>query len=191
MRTQTQREEQIKIALAIYRGLPDKERADRFEIALTNLQSEHPDIRRFASDILPVYERAEIEIRMERERLSVLEREVQFVRQQLAQTAGHGQPDIYGGQERSDIRRGAFGVGTLLVCVGGVCWLFFQAGPGIVFGSLAAIGLLKLAFGGSGGKSEGDYVPATEQAQPSQGIRTGQTIIFNVSQNGDVNYTQQ
>lgn len=185
MRAQTEEEKAVSFSLAVYRGLPDNERADKLQ-EWRALPGHH------ARTLVVLCEQHEMSVRLERERLSALEREVQFVRQQLAQTAGqaYGQPDVYG-HERADIRRGAFGVGLVAVSIAGATYLFTTLGPGIVFGSVVAVLLLRLMFAG-GGSQQGDYAQAAGgQAQAGQGIKTGQTIIFNVSQNGDVNFSQQ
>lgn len=179
MRQQTEAEKAVGFSLAIYKGLPDNERAAKLAEWRTM-----PGYN--ARTLVVLCEQYEMHVRLERERLSALEKEVQFVRQQLARTAGqtYGQPDMYG-HERAEIQRAAFGIGLVVAGVGAACWLFFQVGPYVVFGSLAALGLLGLMCGGSSGKPKDDYVPATGQAQG------GQSININITgHGGQINFSQ-
>ena len=177
MRTQTADEQKIAIALAIYRGLPDSERAAKLSEWRT-LPGYH------ARTLVVLCEQYEMSVRAEKERLSALEREVQFVRAQLA-TRTDAQPDIYG-QERAEIRRGAFGVLAVIACVGAAAYAFHVFGVWPVIATVGGAYILSRL--GGGGSEQSDYSAAPGQANT---VTTGQTIIFNVSQNGDVNFIKQ
>lgn len=187
--TTTQSEEKIKIALAIYRGLPDLERHNRLEeIRFKAAKHPTPEIQAFARKILPAVEQAESEI--QRERRAIVE-QAQRDALKTVQTrtiyvqTGYSSPD----DERRtwEIRRGLLAfVGVAIVGAGIVSSVMWVINSGIMpylLGTAFVLFCIGFMINGSGRQDRA--------ATPGGSTTTNtQTIVFNVSQNGNVSYEQ-
>ena len=180
MRVQTEQEFLIKQALAIYRGLPDGERAERMQIARTNRTHPDANVRAMADTLVRLFDQAEREIRADRETRTELERRVR-----LLESRTLVQPDIYG-QSDTEIRRGAFGAGLIILGVSGVVFACYEFGVMTVIGGAVVVAVLRFLFSGSSGNSGTDYTPATGQAAQAQ----TQNIVVNVTMNGNATVVQ-
>jgi hypothetical protein len=160
-------EEKVKFALAIYRGLPDNERADRLREWRT--MPGH-DIR----TLVALCEQHEIAVRLERDRLSAMELQLSEMRKQLETRTV--QPDTishYGQVQDTGRGRAAFGFAIVAGAVGGVCWMFFEFGVWPVVAGGATILFLSSLFGGGGWQKE---------AYPKEPDgHSGHTVVVNVN----------
>lgn len=185
-------EQQIKIksAVAIYRGLPDIERNH----SLTKIRFEadrHPDgnIRTVAGMLLPHIERAELEIRQER---AAMEARIKadIMRQVRAElpARSYTYDTEYDQRKAWEMRRGllAFvGVGIVVAIVGSaVVWVVTSGVmPYLIGGGLLAFFIGFMLSSGSG-RQDGAATPGTAHTTNTQ------TIVFNVSNTGNVSYEQ-
>lgn len=148
--------EQVKIALAIYRGLPDGERQERMDIIRrakyyrTDFSGKvyDPESRTIASVLLPYIEQAEREIQAERAELVRLRKAVQTVRVVHHYQDTDSAP-MYGNSSNPDTARlvravGIFG-GIAAVMFGGGIWILqsgylpYIAGGGLLVFFLSAL----------------------------------------------------
>lgn len=175
MRTQTDEEKATSIALAIYRGLPDNERAVKLS-EWRQMSGYH------ARTLVVLCEQHEMSVRVERERLSALEREVQFVRSQLA-TRTNVQPDIYA-NVRAEQSRAMFGIGIVIVGVGAAAYAFYTFGVWPVVMTLGVAYFLS-KLGSGGGSEQSDNTATTGQSN------AGQSININITgHGGQINFSQ-
>lgn len=178
----TTQADKVKIFLAVYRGLPDNERNAR-RAELSRMPGHD------ARTLLQACERVEADILLQRRqeeetkrRLSALQLQVEQL--QKMQQLTPGQADVYGGQANAEIRRGGFAAGLVFAGLGGVVYLLSEFGVWPVILASGGAYILSRVFGGRG-SAESDAV-----SQPAPAAQN-QTVIINLSQNGDVNFIQQ
>lgn len=186
----TQEQEiKIKSSVAIYRGLTDIERLNK--LAEIRFKADrHPDgnIRTVAAMLLPHIERAELEIRQER---AAMEARIKadIMRQVRAELPARSYYDAEYDQRKAwEMRRGllAFvGIGIVVAFVGSaVVWVVTSGIMPYLIGGALVLFLVGFMVSSGSGRQDGAATPGTAHTTNTQ------TIVFNVSQNGNVSYEQ-
>lgn len=179
----------IKSAVAIYRGLPAPERAQRLDaLKYASGHDPLPDRRKMARTLYPLLERAEREI-MEEERRMRERIKADVLRSLPVQPVLQSGYD-HNPQRSEEMRRAVRAAVIIAVIVGGAV-AAFQAvvSSGLVPVLIGAAVILSCISAMRGGGSESSDSITTPE--PTRQAGQSQTIIFNVSQNGNVTYEQK
>lgn len=174
MRQLNDDENKMQIALAIYRGLSDSQRAER----LAELRT-MPGY--YARTLVTLCERHEYDVRVEKQRMSDLAAQVQNLKLQVENLSVRPVlSDPYNTSANTEIRRASFG--AVLVLSGIVAAYFLIKEFGILMVGGAAFGCFLLSRIRPGEKQTDYATPTTAAAQG------GKTIIVNFSVEGDANF---
>lgn len=182
-----EQEIKIKSAVAIYRGLPAPERAQRLDaLKYASGHDPLPERRQMARALCPLLERAEMEIRAQEKEL------YERIKADILQSIP--QPALQSGYEynpqRSEEMRRAIRAALIIAALigGGVAAFQFIVSSGLIpwiIGGAVVVFCISAMRGGSESSDSETTSEPTRQAGQSQ------TIIFNVSQNGNITYEQK
>lgn len=177
--------EKHKISAAVlqFRGMNDAQRAQVLEVTRYKAKNNPlPEVRQVAALLLPLLEEADKAIQAERRELARQIRHEVNARVSEAMSGYAYDPDAQ--RRKIERQRGIFAAGVLATIVGGgygVAMWIISSGlvPWIIGG-----GVLLFFFSAMRGSSADAAVQATEVTPGG-----GQSIVINISQNGDVNYS--
>jgi hypothetical protein len=181
-------EVKIKSAVAIYRGLPAPERAQRLDALEYAMRHDPlPERQRMARTLYPLLENAEREIRaQEREMCERIRAEVLRSIPQPALQSGYD----HNPQRSEEMRRAVRSAVILALLIGGGVAAFHavvSSGliPYLIGGALIVFCLSAMHGGGS------ENSDCSQTPEPTRQTGQSQTIIFNVSQNGNITFEQK
>jgi len=179
----------IKSAVAIYRGLPAPERAKRLDaLKYASGHDPLPDRRQMARTLYPLLERAETEIRNEERRMyeRIKADVLRSIPVQPALQSGYD----HNPQRSEEMRLAVRAAMIIAVFTGGAVAAFqFIVSYGLIhwiIGGAVVIFCVSAMRGGGSENSDSSTTP-----EPTRQTGQSQTIIFNVSQNGNVTYEQK
>ena len=178
-------QEKIQSAVLQFRGMTDQQRAQVLDVTRYKAM-QHPDVqvRQVAAMLLPLLRDAEKAIQTERRELA---RQMQWqVNTRVAEALSGYTYDPDTERRKNERRRGIFAAGILVAMVGGgygiAMWIIASGLVPWIIGGGIALFLLSAMRGGS------EEPTVNASAVPTQG---GQSIVINISQNGDVTYSSK
>ena len=177
--------QKIQSAVLQFRGMNDAQRAQVLEVTRYKAKNNPlPEVRQVAALLLPLLEEAEKAIQAERRELA---RQMRYeVNARVADALSGYTYDPDAERRKIERQRGIFAAGVLVAIVGGgygVAMWIISSGlvPWIIGGGV----LLFFLSAMRGGSTE------TDVQAPTVKPVGGQSIVINISQNGDVTYTSK